>query len=74
MTFETQTTVRFTSEEQQVFKKAETIISELWETVEEDEVLELGNAVYNEEELESFAKFLTKLYNYQAYITKTTER
>ena len=74
MTFDTQITVRLTAGEEEILEKVYPIINELYETLEEDEVLEIGNAVYTEEELESFVKFLEKLNSYQAYITKATER
>lgn len=74
MTFDTQTTVHFTPEEEQVLQKAETIINELYETIEEDEVLELGNAVYNDEELENISHFLVKLNTHQAYFARQTEK
>lgn len=74
MTFDTQTTIHFTPEEEQILKKAETIINELYETIEEDEVLELGNAIYNDEELENISHFLVKLNTHQAYFVRQTER
>ena len=74
MTFDKQTTIRFSLEEEQILQKAEAIINELYESIEENEMLEIGKKNYTAEEIEELRELLFALTQGTPYFVEVTEK